>query len=411
MISFDDLIKSLSKWQIKLLLSTFALIIIVSIVIYTQLIVNDLIDREKRIIKSYSNIFLNIINNDQNVEASFFFLKEIAPNITFPMISTDDKDEPNYPFEDWSRNIPIDKKMSTKEQREYMTDYVRQMKETYPPIILKDKNGKVIQKIYYTNSKFISFLKYFPVFAIGFIGGFIFVGYIAFSNIRRHEESKVWVGMAKEAAHQLGTPLSSMLAWMELLRVNREEAELFEQTIDEMHKDLERLNVITTRFSKIGSQPQLKSENISEILELTCIYFDKRLPHIGRKIQVIRDFEESVFANVNTDLFIWVIENLIKNAAEAIDTKYGEVTISLKEKPNSIIINVEDNGRGMTNKVKKQIFNPGFTTKRRGWGLGLSLCKRIIEQYHNGKIFVKESQINRGTIFEIQIPKEIKQVN
>lgn len=235
---------------------------------------------------------------------------------------------------------------------------------------------------------------------------FIFIGYMAFSSIRRSEESRVWVGMAKEAAHQLGTPLSSLFAWLEILKINKNIPESIESTVSEMKSDLDRLNKITTRFSKIGSAPENRLMDIAAFIDNVCQYFERRLPHLGKKIEIIKNLEfNTYFASLNDELFEWVIENLLKNAAEAIEDRNGTVLISVyKNVRKKIVISVKDDGKGMTSKIKRQVFYPGFTTKKRGWGLGLSLSKRIIEDYHNGKIYIKESLPGKGTTFIIELP-------
>ena len=216
--------------------------------------------------------------------------------------------------------------------------------------------------------------------------------------------------MAKEAAHQLGTPLSSLLAWLEIIKFSSDDPQAVTETASEMEKDIQRLNTIAIRFSKIGSTPDKELINISKLIDNVCNYYDKRLPHLGKKIEIIRSLDDRIFVEVNIDLFAWVIENLLKNAAEAIEEKTGQIYIFMRVIPNNkIFIFVKDTGKGMTQKLKRQLFTPGFTTKKRGWGLGLSLCKRIVEEYHDGKIYVKESIIGKGTTFAIEIP--IKNLN
>jgi K+-sensing histidine kinase KdpD len=321
---------------------------------------------------------------------------------------TYENDEPIEPYKDWTLNIEIDTSLSLKERREFFKNYVVEMANSYPPIKITVEIGgeKLITKIYYTNSDLINYLRFFPFIAMIIIGAFILVGYMAFSNIRKSEESKVWVGMAKEAAHQLGTPLSSLLAWLEIAKLNKDDATSFQETLLEMQNDLDRLLKITTRFSKIGSLPEKKVENIAKVIDDVCIYFERRLPHLEKKIEIKRKNDIIVYAEINDDLIAWVIENLLKNSAEAIEDKDGYIEINinpyLKKK---VTISIKDNGKGMTKKQKSQIFYPGFTTKKRGWGLGLSLCKRIIEDYHQGKIYVSETMIGKGTTFIIELPK------
>ena len=211
--------------------------------------------------------------------------------------------------------------------------------------------------------------------------------------------------MSKEAAHQLGTPLSSLLAWLEILRTNNEDKQLIDRTINEMEQDVDRLNVIANRFSKIGSQPKRTDLVVAEEIERVCKYFDSRLPNLGRKVIIERELDYSLRANLNSDLIAWVLENLIKNATEAIEKKDGLIKIDLEPlTKGGVTIVVSDNGKGMSAKEKKRVFQPGYTTKMRGWGLGLSLSKRIIEEYHNGKLYVRESTPGVGTTFVLEIP-------
>jgi len=392
------------SWQKKVALSFIALLIIISVIIYSQFIITDIIQKEKRIIQTYSKIYKNLLSPTANVEDYVFMLENITPNITFPMIMTDANNMPNYPFEQYTLNVKISNTLSIKEQRIKLVKLINVMKENYKPIVIIDSDNKVLFKLYYTHSNFIDILRFFPIVTIIVTSGIIFFGYLAYSNSRKSEETKVWVGMSKEAAHQLGTPLSSLMAWVEILRYTKDDHEEFENTIREVQNDLGRLSTIANRFSKIGSLPELKDERIDLILYQTIEYFTKRLPHLGRRVEIVSDIEDNIMSKINNDLFIWVLENLIKNAAESMDRKSGTITIIASKNENGVIISVEDSGRGMTNKVKNQIFNPGFTTKKRGWGLGLSLCKRIIEDYHSGKIYVKNTNLNYGTTFSIELP-------
>ncbi len=405
---FNIVTRPTAKWQIKVFLGVSAMVMVVGTILLSIFIVNQLIDKEKRIIETYSHLHQKLINPDAHAEDIILLMDSITPNITSPIIMTDEHDSANYPYEIYTLNIDIDKNLSREAQREYVQGLVLEMGKTYPPVVVKQSDGKVLFKFFYKNSRTIDILKYFPIFAILMIGGVIVIGYLAFSNIRRNEEQKVWVGMAKEAAHQLGTPLSSLMAWVEILKMNVDEPQSISDTASEMQKDILRLSTIANRFSKIGSKPELINENITIVIDKACNYFEKRLPHLGRKVDIIREFgKEKYKSKINVDLFTWVLENLIKNAAEAIEQKKGEIHINIYEEKGKLIITIKDNGKGMNNKLKKQVFNPGFTTKTRGWGLGLSLCKRIIEQYHNGKIFIKESHIGNGTTFQIELNKSV----
>lgn len=407
--------KHFAKWQIKALLAFFAFAIVLTVIIFTQSLVDDLIKREQKILQFYAKIYKYHVDSwsmesaseqqFDDFESSLFFLDEIIPTITFPFIMTDSEDMPLEPFETWSLNVYIDTSLSLDKQREYMRNYVSKMANSYPPIVIEDSEGRLLAKFYYNHSAIIDGLRFFPVISILIIGAFIFVGYLAFSSVRKTEESKVWVGMAREAAHQLGTPLSSLLAWIEIIKYNCADPKYVNETLAEMENDLSRLNTIATRFSKIGSMPELQNIEISEKIENVCRYFERRLPHLGKKVDIVRDLNVKANIRINSDLFDWVIENLLKNAAEAIDEKTGEVHLSMKVNPGKkVYIYVRDTGKGMSSQVKRQVFNPGFTTKKRGWGLGLSLVKRIIEEYHRGRIYIKDSIIGKGTTFVIELP-------
>ena len=397
---------SLSKWQIKLVFVLSGLGILIAVVWYTQSLLDELTVREQQTISLYADIYERSLEPNADLEEIAFLFDKISPTISFPIIITDKNDIPNRPFGVNTKNVFIDTTLNDEQQEKYLINLVREMGKEYPPIIVKEASGKILQKFYYTNSSLISRLKYFPIVEIIIISVFILIGYIAFSNIRRNEESKVWIGMSKEAAHQLGTPLSSLLAWLEIIRINRNDPVMVSETVNEMENDINRLNTIATRFSKIGSQPEKQIENLYVIIETVCQYFEKRLPHLGRKVKISRNLDRHIFAEINVDLFQWVIENLLKNAAEAIENKQGNVIITMKNtEENKIFITVTDSGKGMTKKQKRQVFFPGYTTKKRGWGLGLSLCRRIIEEYHNGKIYVKDSILGKGSTFAIELTK------
>ena len=394
---------SLSKWQIKIFFVISGLAILIAIVWYTQSLLDELIKREQNTIKLYADIYRRSLDPNADLEEIAFLFDQITPTITFPIIITDKNDDPNKPYEVNTKNVPIDTTLSEEQQEAEILKVLKNMAEQYPPIVVTDNEGKILQKFYYSNSPLISKLKYFPIVEIVVVGLFILLGYMTFSNIRRNEESKVWIGMSKEAAHQLGTPLSSLLAWIEILKLNKDDQQSVVETCKEMENDIERLNTIAIRFSKIGSKPEMKIENLYVIIETVCKYFEKRLPHLGRRVKIIRNLDPYLYANINVDLFQWVIENLLKNAAEAIENKHGSITINMTKRSDLIYMTIADTGKGMNKKQKRQIFNPGFTTKKRGWGLGLSLCRRIVEEYHEGKIYVKESYPNKGTTFAIEI--------
>ncbi len=407
---------SLTKRKVKIILIAFSILISVTVIFYARYLSTELIDRETKIINFYAEIFRHYADphtvNTGDIE---FFIYEIAPTISFPVIMTDPEDNPLYSIDEFTNdtiytsytlNIQIDTKLPAYKQREYLINYIKEMSELYEPIVIEiEDDGIILQKLYYSHSQLVDYLRYFPVLTIFLMGIFVFIGYMAFDYFRKNEESKVWVGMSKEAAHQLGTPISSLLAWVEVLRLNKTDPLKIEDTLNEMQIDIERLNTITVRFSKIGSTPEMNIRNLALVIDDVCNYFEKRLPHLGKKIEIKRYFENNVFSKINEDLFKWVMENLFKNAVESIENKRGQVEIHLSKGSKKATILVKDNGKGMNLQTKRQSFNPGFTTKKRGWGLGLSLTKRIIEDYHKGKIFIKETSIGKGTSFQIELPE------
>lgn len=249
--------------------------------------------------------------------------------------------------------------------------------------------------IFYESSTIITKLRYYPYVQIVTIGLFLFIAYLIFSTFRNAEQNQVWIGLAKETAHQLGTPLSSLMAWMQIM----ESRGVDKETISEINKDVERLGVITDRFSKIGAQPELEEVYLEDVISEALNYLQ---PRVSSKVKFVlngnNDMPTKAF--INRPLFVWVIENLCKNAIDAMDGK-GDITIDITNDIQTVYIDITDTGKGIPSNQHKAIFSPGFTTKKRGWGLGLSLAKRIIENYHTGRIFVKRSEINKGTTFRI----------
>jgi len=395
---------SVTKWQIKVVLTVFGLGIIASVLLYTKAIVDELIANEHRTVELYSNLLKRsyMATTDEDI---LFYVDLTYSSIHFPVILTDRSERPVYPYQQFMLNVDLDSTLPVQRQRDVLADLIHEMKKEYPPFEITDPNGKVVQKVFYANSAIVSRLKYMPYVEIMIVTAFIMIGYVAFSTIKRNEESNIWVGMAKEAAHQLGTPLSSMLAWLDILRMNQNDGAMVVTTANEMSRDVERLNVIANRFSKIGSKPKLEHVVVADVIENVVRYFESRLPNLGRKVVLQRDLDASITCDISIDLFEWVIENLIKNAAEAIERQDGTIEITLwKRAKGGVVITVQDNGKGMSAQVRSKVFQPGYTTKKRGWGLGLSLSRRIIEDYHSGKIFVKESIPGQGTTFQIELP-------
>ena len=398
------IIESLNKWQVKVLLAFLSFLVIAVLLFYAKTLVDELIEREKKNVVFYADVIEHYAKlPNSNSEDLLFFVDRIPTIVSFPMVFTNEFDVPNYPYNQFSLNIPIDTTQSDSLIKQMLIAEITTMRATYNPIFIKDNEGKVISKIFFTHSALVNSLRLLPYIELIIVIAFVFMGYVSFSYLRRSEQSRVWVGMAKEAAHQLGTPLSSLLAWLEILKQSRYEEELFETTLVEMERDIARLNTIAIRFSKIGSQPELKEENVSQIITEVVDYYQKRIPGV-KEILFEKSIQPEVFGFANHDLLSWVFENLCKNAIEAIEKKQGTISVTLTKINNKAIVLFSDTGKGMTSSVKRQAFTPGFSTKKRGWGIGLSLSKRIIEEYHKGKIIIKESTPKKGTSFYLEIP-------
>jgi len=314
--------------------------------------------------------------------------KIITTNNSIPMILVDDKDEIIY-----ANNLDSIKSLNP----EYLQKQLAIMKKENKPIEIS-YDGKNKQYIYYRDSDLLKKLTYYPLALILILVLFLSVIYLFYSSNKAAETNKLWTGMAKETAHQIGTPLSSLLGWIAILKAEKVD----ETYIDEIEKDVHRLNVIANRFSKIGSIPELKKRDIVSITKQAFDYLKFRSSTQISFLFTTSDKEIQTL--INEELFGWVIENIIKNAIDAMLGK-GEVYLKIESSDKKVRILISDTGKGMPKKLFKQIFKPGFTTKKRGWGLGLSLSKRIVEDYHKGKIFVQKSEIGKGTTFEIILDK------
>lgn len=320
------------------------------------------------------------------------FISEVALNSSsVPVIITDSSQISVLQFGNLN-----DIKMS---DPAYVQQKLDEMRDQNTPIEV-DFAEQGTTYIFYKDSELLTKMKYFPIAQILIISIFAFIAYLLFSYARKSEQNRVWAGMAKETAHQIGTPLSSIMAWMELLKMGEGTAD---QAAEEIGKDIKRLEVITERFSKIGSVPQLETVNIVDVLVSSIEYLKKRTP---RKVDYKLDFdvESIILIPLNPALFSWVIENLCKNAIDAMEGN-GLIELKLKEDQKNLFLDISDTGKGIAVTEQKSIFNPGYTSKKRGWGLGLSLAKRIINEYHKGKIFVKSSTMNKGSVFRIILRK------
>ena len=369
--------------QLRLVFISIAVCIVLASTIFTNKLANSLADEERKKVEIWAEAIRQSVFLEEGTNTDLI-VKIIEGNTTIPIIMTDAKNNVIS-----SLNIEEPKT----NQIEFFNKKIANFKAKKPAIEIKIDN--TIQYIYYDDSLFLKQLYYFPYVQLGVIFVFMLVAFFAFSGTKKAEQNQVWVGLSKETAHQLGTPISSLHAWVDLLKMRHQEDNL----IGEMEKDVNRLGTIAERFSKIGSKPDLQIVSLNETLENAVQYMSKRT---SQKVAIQCHFpsEEHIFIHLNTPLFEWVIENLCKNAIDAMDG-IGRIDISVTNKKEEVIIDVKDTGKGIDKSKFKVVFTPGFTTKKRGWGLGLSLAKRIIEEYHGGKIFVKQSEINMGTVFRI----------
>lgn len=379
------------KGVLKIVLLAFAFLIGFFSLWYTNSLVTKLENQEREKISTWAEATQLILSPE--AEGNLNFLYEIIQaNTTIPVILADSNGVVNQ-----YRNI----------EEKWMNDSVwvaakiAQMKDQNEPFEIEYMGGT--QTIYYENSTLLNQLRVYPYFQLAVIALFLAMSYFAFSYSRTSEQNKVWAGMSKETAHQLGTPISSLMAWLDYLKAS--DAKVPQKVITEMEHDMERLGLITERFSKIGSEPSLTEYNLYEVLEESVSYINSRT---SQKVDIsIADIEifKSIKVAVNKPLFAWVVENLCKNAVDAMEGE-GSIWFEVSGTGDEMIqFDVVDTGKGIPTNRFKTIFKPGYTTKKRGWGLGLSLVKRIIENYHNGKIYVKSSELGKGTRFRIVLKK------
>ena len=369
-------------WKFVLLL--VAIIIGVSSLYYTGILVKKLSFEERKKVELWAEATRQLGEVDLSEKDFGFLLQVVQNNRTVPVILTDSSD-----------NILSFRNLDTIKAKDlsYVREQLKIMKKENEPItIFIGSNSK--NYIYYRESFLLQQLTYYPYIQIGVILLFIFVAYLAFSASRKAEQNQVWIGLSKETAHQLGTPTSSLMAWKELIKNRYNDFEM----VSELEKDVNRLEIITDRFSKIGSKPTLKPTNLIDTIYSTIEYLKSRT---SDKISFnFSPDQDTLITPLSKSLFEWVIENLCKNAVDSINDK-GNINITVKNYKQKIFIDISDTGKGISKSKFKTIFKPGYTTKSRGWGLGLSLAKRIIETYHKGKIFVLNSEIGKGSTFRI----------
>ncbi|MDP1675808.1 MAG: HAMP domain-containing sensor histidine kinase [Bacteroidota bacterium] len=384
--------------RIKFALLVAAVCIAIPILLYTHNLVTELQKKQRDTAALYARSLEYLANSTTTPGTDYTFIfDEIIGAIDFPVILTNGTNtEINT-----TKNIWLDSTFSEEKRTTILFEMMKTMDQENKPISVTYQDSLVLSKVHYGESPLIGRLRWLPVIELSIAALFILVGYIGFSYIKRNEQSNIWVGMARETAHQLGTPLTSMMGWIELLKHQSETYPTLLETVSEFENDARRLTKVAERFSKIGSKPDLKEENLAELINRSIAYFQKRIPQMGKKVDISVNSDAVYLAKVNSELFEWVIENLVKNALDAMEDGKGSIVFSLSTEGKKTFIDVKDTGKGIDSSYQKDIFRPGFSTKKRGWGLGLSLCKRIIETYHNGKLSVLKSTVGEGTTFRI----------
>ena len=379
--------------QVKIFLVVAAILIAVASLLVSRSLAHDLAEQEKSKMQVWAEAMKSLSAADENTDLSLV-LKVLDENHTIPVVVLN-----NEGVVTEYRNIEI-KARNAKDSIAFITSYGQQMKASGQVIrISLSKNHHDYIDVCYDDSLMLKRIAVYPYVQLGVVLLFVIVAIFALLTSKRAEQNKVWVGLSKETAHQLGTPISSLMAWSTILKETYPDDEL----LPEMDKDVKRLQLIADRFSKIGSIPEPVPSCLNDVLIHVVDYMDRRT---SKKIEMKTELpNEDVIINMNASLFEWVIENLCKNAVDAMGGKLGSITLRLEETDKRAIVEVSDTGKGIKKKDISNVFRPGFTTKKRGWGLGLSLAKRIVEEYHHGKIYVKNSEIGKGTTFRIELRK------
>ena len=381
--------------NIKAGLFVLGLVLVSGLMLYTQSLVKNLREDNREIVQLYAELMAKAVINDSDENLNFIF-ENVIKKVQFPIVQTNEEGKPLS----W-RNLLDNKKTS-----EDVKPIVRVMDKQNDPISLiyhDPMTGEehILGVLHFGDSKLIQRLIWLPYFEIGAISLFILLGFVGFSFIRNSEKQHIWVGMARETAHQLGTPISALMGWVDWLRKNPEKTL---DIVEEMDADLNSLNQVSERFGQMGSVPKLDKVDLSELVKTVVGYLEKRLPTKGNSLKLVNEITSKTYINANVTHLSWAIENVIKNGIDAITQESGEVRIGLRIEKEEVRIQIHDNGKGVKKKDWKNVFRPGFSTKNRGWGMGLSLTQRIIQDIHRGKIFIKSSSPVSGTTFEIILP-------
>jgi Histidine kinase-, DNA gyrase B-, and HSP90-like ATPase len=382
--------RQLLNW--RTLLALLAILIVSGTIIYSQYLAKKIAREEKLKVEQWIEASKFLINAPNDADITFAS-RIITENTSVPIIETNEKDEPSGNFANLdSARIAND---ST-----YLRRKVKQYKNVHTPIEYRDaKDSTIVNRYYYGDSKLLNEVRYYPIVQLCIVVLFIIIIFFSLRSSYRSVQNQVWTGMAKETAHQLGTPVSSLEGWVEMLK----EKSGNEKIVQELEKDVDRLRLVSDRFGKIGSTPQLEEIDIIKQVSSMVDYMRKRAA--GKIVFSINiNGPQQISAKISAPLFDWVIENLLKNALDAMEGK-GKIIVDINDEKNTVSIDITDTGKGISKQNIIRVFKPGFTTKKRGWGLGLSLSRRIIQQYHKGEIFVKQSEIGKGTTFRIVLKK------
>ncbi len=364
---------------------------------YTQRLVNELRKESRQIVEFYSQTYQLIVQTENMEVLDWFLANNILQKMDFPLIMIDNHGN----ISSW-RGIGVPEEDRSPQAMEKAKKIFAKIKDQNEPVRYM-YNGEVFQSIYYGDSRLITRLEILPYLTFSGTGLLILIAFVGFNNIKQSEQRFIWVGMAKETAHQLGTPISSLLGWLELMKAGDMSPDKIGRLAQDMEIDVRRLEKIAARFSKIGSAANLEKQDMHQVLREVAAYFRKRLPQAGREIRLVEDYGDLPLVLLNRELFEWAIENLIKNAIDAVQGKNGIIEIVTGRLADSkrVFIEIRDNGCGITAKRRDDVFKAGYSTKKRGWGLGLNFGKRIIEEYHGGKLYIKESHASRGTVMRI----------
>ena len=368
--------------------------LVIGLFSYNRYLSSELRKDNRSVVKLYAELIAATVKDESITNINFIF-ENIIRKVKFPIIQSNQNKNPQL----WM-NLPDNiKNEGDRIQLLKSMDKIN----TPIPLVFNDENNKSINfgYLHYGDSFLIQKIQIWAYVEVFLIGVFVFFGFIGFSFIRSNEKKHIWVGMSRETAHQLGTPVSALLGWIDLLKEDESNAK---DIIPELESDIDRLQQISRRFSKMGSKPDIEEINISNKIENILFYLSKRIPVLGNKIQLINDINSGIIINANGTLLSWAIENLIRNSIDSIGSKKGIIRISLTKTTDKVKIKISDNGCGIPKKDWKNIFRPGFSTKSTGWGLGLSLCQRIIKEVHNGTISIFSSEVNSGTVIEVNIP-------